>query len=135
MIVIGTEDYVFYQGTRFRVEFYFTEKGDLPAKEYFDSLEKLVQAKLLALVKYLAEEGRIYDEAKFKIVDKADKIYEFKPVSERFFNFFWEGKKIIITNAYHKKGQKVDLRELARAVRLKKDYALRVQKGTYYDKP
>jgi hypothetical protein len=27
------EDYIFYAGEKFQVEFYFTEKGELPAKE------------------------------------------------------------------------------------------------------
>ena len=132
---IRSEDCVLYQGTRFQVEFYFTEKGDIPAKEHFDSSERLIQVKLLALVKYLAEEGRLFDETKFRLVNKEEKIYEFKPMSERFFNFFWEGKKIIITNAYHKKGQKVDLKELARSIKLKKNYELRVKEETYYGKP
>ena len=127
------EDYIFFQGEKFQVEFYFTQKGELPAKKYFDSAQRQVQVKLLALVKYMAQEGRIFDEAKFRLVDKKEKIYEFKPLAERFFNFFCEGKKIILTNAYRKKGQKVDKRELARAIALKRDYELRVQGGVYYE--
>ena len=127
------EDYVFYQGAKFQVEFYFTAKGEFPAKEYFYSSERQVQIKLLALVKYMAEEGRLFDETKFRSVDKKEKIYEFKPMGERFFSFFYEGKKIIITNAYRKKGQKVDPRELARAINLKKDYEFRVKGGEYYE--
>ena len=127
------EDYIFYQGEKFQVEFYFTMKGELPAKGYFDSSEQQVKIKLLALVKYIAENGRLFDEAKFRLVDKKEKIYEFKPMAERFFNFFTEGKKIIITNAYHKKGQKVDRRELAKAVNLKIDYEFRLKGGAYYE--
>jgi len=127
------EDYVFYQGEKFQVEFFFTGKGELPAKEYFDSLDRQVQIKFLALVKRLAEEGRLFDETKFRLVDKKQKIYEFKPMADRFFNFFYEGKRIIITNAYRKKGQKVDSRELARAISLKKDYEWRVKGGAYYE--
>lgn len=128
-----SEEYIFYQGEKFQVEFYFNEKGDLPAKEYFDNADRQVRIKLLALVKFMAEEGRLFDEGKFRIVDKHEKIYEFKPMAERFFNFFFEGRKIILTNAYRKKGQKVDDKELARAVNLKKDYELRVKGGAYYE--
>ena len=127
------EDHVFYQGEKFQVEFYFTARGELPAKKYFDSSERQVQIKLLALVKYISEEGRLFDETKFRLVDKNEKIYEFKPMAERFFSFFYEGKRIIITNAYRKKGQKVDQRELARAINLKRDYELRVKGGIYYE--
>jgi len=126
------EDYVLYRGEKFQVEFYFTPGGELPAREYFDSSERQVQVKLLALVKYIAEHGRLFDETKFRIVDRKKKIYEFKPMAERFFNFFYEGRRIIVTNAYRKKGQKVDVRALARAINLKMDYERRVQGGTYY---
>ena len=127
------EDYIFYRGDKFRVEFYFTQTGALPAKEYFDSSERQAQVKLLALVKYIAENGRLFDESKFRLVDGKDKIYEFKPKDERFLNFFSEGKIIIITNAYRKKGQKVDPRELTKAINLKKDYEFRVMGGVYYE--
>ncbi len=126
------EDYILYQGKKFQVEFYFSEKGQLPAKEYFDSSDQEVRIKLLALVKYISEEGRIFDENKFRLVDRKEKIYEFKPHADRFFNFFYEGGKIIITNAYRKKGQKVDPRELSRAIRLKQDYEIRLRRGQYY---
>ena len=102
------EDYIFYQGEKYRVEFYFNEKNELPAKKYLESSSYQVQLKLLALVKYIAENGKLFDINKFRQVDKKEKIYEFKPRAERFFNFFYEGKKIIITNAYRKKGQKVN---------------------------
>lgn len=128
-----SEDYVFYQGEKFQVEFYFSEQGRMPAREYFDSCEQLVKIKLLALVKYMAEEGRLFDETKFRLVDREEKIYEFKPMAERFFNFFSEGGKIIVTSAYRKKGQKVDSKELARAIHIKKDYELRRKKGVYYE--
>ena len=83
-------------------------------------------------MKYVAEEGRLFDEAKFRIVDKNERIYEFKPLSERFFNFFYEGRKIIITNAYRKKTQKVDRQAVGRAIRTKRDYESRVKGGRYY---
>lgn len=127
------EEYVFYRGAKFQVEFYFNDKGELPAKEYFDAADRQVKIKLLALVKYMAEEGRLFDEGKFRIVDKHEKVYEFKPMAERFFNFFYEGRKIILTNAYRKKGQKIDKRELIKAISLKKDYELRVKGGVYYE--
>ena len=127
------EEYVLYKGKEFQVEFYFNDKGGLPAKEYFDAADRLIRIKLLALVKYMAEEGRLFDAGKFRVVDKQEKIYEFKPMTERFFNFFYEDKKIILTNAYRKKGQKVDRKELDRAVDLKKDYECRVKGGNYYE--
>lgn len=126
------EDYIFYQGEKFQIEFYFDGRGEIPAKQYYDSASRSVRLKFLALVKRMAEHGKIYDETKFRIVDKNKKIYEFKPKAERFFNFFCKGKKIIITNAYPKKGQKVNQQELDRAIDLKKDYEIRAKGGDYY---
>lgn len=128
------EDYVFYKGEKFQIEFYYDKNGKMPAKEYFDSSDHAVQVKLLALVKYMADHGKIFDEEKYRMVDKNNKIFEFKPLSDRFFNFFCENKRIIITNAYPKQKQKVDPRELKRSVNLMKDYKQRVKDGDYYEK-
>ena len=127
------EEYVFYQGEKFQVEFYFNEKGEMPAKDYFDFADEQVKLKLSALVKLMADTGILFDERKFRLVDRQEKVYEFKPKAERFFNFFYEGRKIIITNAYRKKGQKVDRRELTKAINFKTDYELRVKGGIYYE--
>lgn len=75
----------------------------MPAKEYLENTSLDVKVKLAALVKYIAEHGKFFDITKFRQVDSKEKIYEFKPVGHRFFNFFYEGGKIIITNAYMKK--------------------------------
>lgn len=77
------EDYIFFQGEKFQVEFFFNEKCELPAKKHFDSAGYQAQIKLLALVKYIAENGKLFDNTKFRLVDKRKKIYEFKPKAER----------------------------------------------------
>ncbi len=58
------EEYVFYVGREYKVEFYFTDKGKILVKDYFDACDVQVQVKFLALVKYIAENGRIFDEKK-----------------------------------------------------------------------
>lgn len=130
-----TEEYIFYQGEKFQVEFYFNEKGEIPAKELIESLSSnKVIVKLAGFVKLIADEGMLYDEQKFRIVDQKEKIYEFKPGRYRFFNFFYTGGKIIIMNGYLKKSQKVDKKALKRAIRLRKDYIERIKGGEYYGK-
>jgi hypothetical protein len=62
-----------------------------------------MQVKLAALVKHIADHGRLFNKTKFRKVDLRDNIFEFKLVDHLFFSFFYEGKKIIITNAYMKK--------------------------------
>ena len=73
------EEYIFYQGEKFQVEFYFTEAGKIPAKEYLEEAALDIKVKLSALVKYIAEHGKIFDITKFRVVDSKEKIYEFKP--------------------------------------------------------
>jgi len=108
---ISKRDYIFYQGEKFQIEFYFTETGKMPAKEYLEKTSMDVKVKLAILVKYIADHSRIFDITKFRLVSAKDKIYEFKPAGHRFFNFFYKGKKIIITNAYMKKSQKVSRKD------------------------
>jgi phage-related protein len=128
------EDYIFYRGEKFQVEFYFTDVGEVPAKEYLENTSLDVKIKLAALVKYIAEQGKLFDITKFRQVDPKEKIFEFKPVGHRFFNFFYEGGKIIITNGYMKKSQKVSARDLEKARNMKNDYIARVKGGVYYEK-
>lgn len=134
MVIPKKEEYIFYQGERFQIEFYFTETGKIPAKEYLEDTSLDVKVKLAALVKYIGEHGKIFDITKFRLVDSKEKIFEFKPLQYRFFNFFYEGGRIIITNGYMKKSQKVDRKELQKARNIKKDYEHRVKEGIYYGK-
>src|SRR3990167_1495021 len=101
-------EYVFYRGKKLQVEFYFTLEGKIPAKELLESIpEPKVIAKLMGYVKVMAEVGALYNEKKFRIVGKKQRIYEFKPTAFRFFSFFSGDGKLIITNGYMKKSKKV----------------------------
>ena len=126
--------YIFYRGKKYQVEFYLDVEGNIKVLEYLDSLPMLVKVKLAALVKLMGDEGRIYDDKKYRIVNKKEKIYEFKPLKYRFFNFFYEGGKIIVTNGYRKKSQKVDKKELRKAIKMRSLYIKRERKGEYYGK-
>lgn len=134
MAIPKKEEYIFYQGEKFQVEFYFTDAGKIPAKEYLEEATLDIKLKLAVLVKYMAEQGKIFDITKFRVVDSKEKIYEFKPLQYRFFNFFYEGRKIIITNGYMKKSQKVSKKDLEKARAIKKDYTYRVKGDSYYEK-
>ncbi|MEK6563571.1 MAG: type II toxin-antitoxin system RelE/ParE family toxin [Candidatus Omnitrophota bacterium] len=134
MAIPKKEEYIFYQGEKFQVEFYFTVAGKMPAKECLEETALDVKVKLATLVKYMAEQGKIFDITKFRVVDSKEKIYEFKPLQYRFFNFFYEGRKIIITSGYMKKSQKVSGKDLERAREIKRDYVYRVKGGSYYGK-
>jgi len=49
------EEFVYYSGATFTVEWYYTEAGVMPAREYFLGLRLRDQEKLLSLVEHLAD--------------------------------------------------------------------------------
>ncbi|MCR5789374.1 MAG: type II toxin-antitoxin system RelE/ParE family toxin [Lachnospiraceae bacterium] len=64
---------------------------------------------------------------------EGDEIYAMKPQPNRFLSFFYEGNKIIITNAFTKKVQKLRKRDKDRAIHARADYIKRVKAGVYYE--
>lgn len=79
----------------------------------------------------MAKIGKILNITKFR--HEGDGIYAFKPKPDRFLCFFYSGKKIIITNAFAKKQDKLSPIEKKRALSYQKDYKDRVEEGIYYD--
>lgn len=125
------EQYIAYKGDEFTIEWYFNSKGKSIAFDYYQSLDVAERIKLLRLFQFMADHGTIKDQTKFN--SEGDKIYAFKPQPHRFLCFFFDGKKIIVTNAFHKKQQKLPLKEKERALKLKNDYENRTKQGEYYE--
>ena len=116
------EDFLVYSGEHYSVYFHAGAKGLSDVNDYFEACEEVAQASLLFLVKRMADIGHIYDDTKFRIEDRRNKIYCFKPKRERFFCFFFTGKKIVITSAHTKKKQKLDRGELNKAIQIRRQY-------------
>ncbi len=56
-----TDQYIFYQGEKYQVEFYFTENCKIPAKELLEKIKHQKElVKLAAFVKLISDEGIIY---------------------------------------------------------------------------
>jgi len=115
-------NFLVHKGKFFSI--YFHAEGQKVSKvyEYYKKCDDVTRASLLYLAKVMADIGRIYDETKFRIEDKKNKIYVFKPRHDRFFCFFFVNKEIIITSAYKKKRQKLDLKKLEKAVVIRSQY-------------
>lgn len=133
------EDYTYYDGETFRVEWYYTTEGELPAKEYFEGLSEVDQMSFAYIVKFIADNpfGTQLPQTMYRVEDKENKIYAFKARHERFFNFTTAGRRIVVTNAYHKHSRKMtkaDMERLAYAARARQDYLRRVREGSYYGK-
>ena len=126
------KEYTAYYGNTFTIEWYYSDDEKSQALEYFNGLSINTQDSLLMLFKRMGDCGKIFDKTKFN--NEGDGIFAFKPKPERFLCFFVSGKKIIITNAFRKKTQKISKGEKDRAIKLKKDYNKRFRSGVYYEK-
>ncbi|RMG30714.1 MAG: type II toxin-antitoxin system RelE/ParE family toxin [Bacteroidetes bacterium] len=125
------QEYVAYKGRVFQIEWYFAENGKSQPLEYAEGLSQKDRVKLATLLRLMGDIGKIRGQDKFR--NEGDQIYAFKPQPHRFLCFFMKGKKIIITNAFHKKQQKIPKSEKERAIRARNDYLKRVDEHTYYE--
>ena len=123
-------EYVAYAGEQFTIEWYFDENDVSESLEYFLSMSPTQKRKVLMLFKRIGDFGRISDITKFR--NEGDGIYAFKPQPDRLLSFFYVGKKIIVTNGFLKKSQKLPKREKDKAIKLMASYDERVKKGEYY---
>lgn len=114
--------FLVYKGAHYSIYFHAEEKSVSRVYEYYKKCDDGTRASLLFLSKRIADIGHIYDTTKFRIEDKKNKIYAFKPKRDRFFCFFFVNKEIIITSAYRKRRQKLDLKELKKSVAIRNRY-------------
>src|SRR5262245_11974144 len=110
------KEFIVYEGTEFAIEWYFSEKDKSEALAYFEALSFDRKKKFFNIVRLLGDMGKIFNEEKFRY--EGDQIYALKPSPDRFLCFFFDGSKIIITNAYEKKTEKMPPREKSRALKI-----------------
>jgi len=118
---------VIYSGPKFTLEWYYDKDGKSIAYDYFTESTEELQDKFLILVKKMGEFGKIYDKTKFR--NEGDGIYAFKPQPDRYLSFFTDGKKIIVTNGFRKKTDKLPKNEKELAMKYRQDYLERKSGG------
>ena len=123
--------YVAYKGSKFTIEWYYTETGNSPPLDFFTSLNVENKIKVMQLFELLGTHGKILNIEKFR--NEGDGIFAFKPKPYRFLSFFFQGGKIIVTNGFIKKQDKLPPNEKKRAQRFEEDYKQRVKEGKYYE--
>jgi phage-related protein len=96
---------IIYVGSIFTIEWYYDQTGYSQAYDYFVETSQEQRRKFLVLIKKMGDFGKIYDNTKFTY--EGNKIYAFKPQPDRYLSFFTKDKKIIVTNAFRKKTQKM----------------------------
>ncbi len=128
--MIKDKEYIVYQGSEYIIEWYFDQKGISKSFNYYQKLDKARRIQLLKLVKRLGDIGKIYNKELFR--NEGEKIFAFKPKPDRYLCFFYIEKKVIITNAFTKKSQKIPKEEKEKAIKSMNDYQKRVEEGGYY---
>jgi hypothetical protein len=125
------KEFIAYPGKEYFIEWYFNDNDKSESFVYFKSLSDDRQRKFARLLMLFGDTGKILSIEKFRY--EGDQIYVFKSSPDRFFCFFFEGSKVIITNAYEKKSDKMPIKEKERALKAKENYIKRIKKGIYYD--
>lgn len=120
-----------YEGDEFTIEWFYDSKGNSQAFEYFEEQPDEKKRKVLNLFRLMGDHGKIFDKTKFR--NEGDDIYAFKPQPDRYLCFFVKGKKIIVTNAFIKKTDKLPHGEKERALKAQQSYEKRVKEGVYYE--
>lgn len=123
-------EFVVSKGNKLTLEWYFNSNGKSSAFEYFQELPPKNKDKAVHLFSTLANLGQIFNKEKFRY--EGDQIFALKMSPDRFLCFFYEGSKVIITNGYEKKSQKMPQRERDKALKAKADYIKRQKEGSYY---
>ncbi len=115
-----------YDGEVFKIEAYVEESNKTPVINWLNDLDVKEQVKFAALFARLGDQGKIYNEQKFKHLSSTNQIFEFKVSSGRILSFFFAGKRVVLTHGFTKKGAKTPKREIERAEKIKKDFEQRV---------
>jgi phage-related protein len=111
---------VIYKGEYFTLEWYYDQNGDSHAYDYFLSTDQTQKRKFLILAKKMGDFGKIFDKTKFR--NEGDGIYAFKPQPDRYLSFFMKDKKIVITNGFWKKTDKLPKTEKELALKYRNNY-------------
>lgn len=108
----------------FRIEYYEKANGEMPCREFIDSLPLKMKVKAIASIDYLSECGLYIREPYVKYLE--DGIFElrvqFSSDRIRIFYFFVKDEKIILTNGFLKKTKKTPRKYLELAKKYKKNY-------------
>jgi phage-related protein len=128
---LNMKEFIAYEGEALTIEWFFDKNGKSEALDFFETLSNAQKLKTLMLFKRIGDFGKISDITKFR--NEGEKIFAFKPQPDRFLSFFFAGKKIVVTNGFRKKGQKLPKKEKDLALKRMENYDSRVNNGDYYE--
>ena len=108
----------------FTIEFYEKKDGTAPARDFLESLNPKMQAKMLRTIHLLRENGTDLRSPYSKLLE--DGIFELRAKVgsdiTRVLYFFFVGRQVILTHGFIKKTQKTPKQEIEQAKKYRKDY-------------
>ncbi len=115
--------------SKFYVEFYKTDDGGKPVRDFLLSQDVKMKAKLLGLINLLEEYGTQLREPYSAPID--DGIFELRCKQgsniSRVLYFFYYDKRIVLTNGFIKKSQKTPTYEIEKAKLFRKRFIERMK--------
>ena len=116
---------------KYQVVYYKTRNSRCPTADFVEGLEASHQVYIMNGLERLAQHGlRI---GRPHVAFLRDDIYELRVRARRnayrFFFFFFDGRKFVITHGYLKRSRKVPDSEIDKAVEYRQDYYARKAKG------
>ena len=104
--------------------FYVSDSGRIPVKQFIDSLTPRTQQRFFAVVGMLENLGKDLNEPHAKLL--GNEIYELRFSGQeghiRVLHFFYDDKKIVFTNGFIKKTNKLPKKEIELAEQRRKTY-------------
>ena len=111
----------------FQIEFYETEQGIQPAKEFLLSLDTKMRAKMVNTISILQDNGYALREPYSKYLSEG--IFELRARVgsdiTRVLYFFYVDSRIVLTNGFIKKTNKTPIKEIEKAKKYRADYLKR----------
>ena len=111
----------------FQIEFYETEQGIQPAKEFLLSLDTKMRAKMVNTISILQDNGYELREPYSKYLSEG--IFELRARVgsdiTRVLYFFYVDSRIVLTNGFIKKTNKTPIKEIEKAKKYRTDYLKR----------
>ena len=112
------------------VEFYETADGKEPAKDFLNSLDHKMRAKMVRMITLLEKNGNDLRSPYSKCL--IDGIFELRAKFgndiTRVLYFFYIEQRVVLTNGFVKKTQKTPVKEITKARKYRADYIERNKK-------
>lgn len=123
---MATKPIVFYRGQVYVVECAIRLNGSCESEAFLDGLDNKLKAKIVRIIKRLADFGHIRSREQFKKVE--GEIWEFKEFQTRIPMYHCAPGCIALTHGFVKKTKKMPKSELRRAEQIMLEYN-EVRKG------